>query len=304
VIREINFAVVIPTLNRKDSLFKLLLSLNSQSYKAKNIYVIDSSDQSQSQSDFPFSNVVYVATKIKSAAQQRNLGIKMVPDNTKVLFFLDDDTIPDHNYFELMLDTLFNQKAVGVSGLALNPEKPRREYPKGFSGLARRLALLDSKHDGKLLRSGVGIPVRDISKGLVKTDWLIGCSCWNFEKIKDLVFEENFSGYSLGEDIIFSLKASRLGNLFVNTNIILKHLELPQAESNVVTTTSLWIYNRYCLKNFVEKPNLFVFAYFWSSFCMILYKILQLPYDPILRSNEIKGYFLGFKKLVEGFIRK
>ncbi len=304
MLKEINFAVVIPTLNRKDSLFKLLLSLNIQSYKAKNIYVIDSSDQSQSQSDFPFSNVTYVSTKIKSAAQQRNLGIKMIPKGTKVLFFLDDDTIPESNYFELMLDTLFNQKAVGVSGLALNPDKPIRKYPKGFSGLARRFALLDSKQDGKLLRSGVGIPVRNINKGLVKADWLIGCSCWDFEKTKDLIFEENFVGYSLGEDIIFSLKASKLGNLFVNTNIVLKHFELPQAESNIITTRSLWIYNRYFLKNFVEKPNLFIFAYFWSNFCMISYKIIQLPHDPSLRFNEIKGYFLGFKKLIEDFIRK
>lgn len=77
-------------------------------------------------------------TDKKSAAKQRNIGLSNVGENTQVLFFLDDDTNPEFTYFEDMIGTLISLNAVGVSGIAINPEKIARVKPVGINGFLKR----------------------------------------------------------------------------------------------------------------------------------------------------------------------
>ncbi len=298
MVRNVKFSVVIPTRNREVPLKNLLRKILSQTVLPYEVIVVDSSDNIHASYSEINKTIRYFYTNEKSAAGQRNLGMANVEKDTAVLFFLDDDTNPDTEYFEKMLNTLMSYNAIGVSGLAMNPKKTRRVKPSGIRGFIKRITFLDSKTDGKLLISGVAIPVRDKESVIMETDWLIGCSCWNFQKIKWLKFEEDFAGYSLGEDVIFSIQAKKFGKLLVNTDIQIDHFELPHVETNIVQFNSMWVYNRFRIRKYLDRRSTFYFAFFFSTFARTIYTLMSLPKKPYAGAKQIIGITLGLVQIV------
>jgi len=290
---EVKFSVVIPTRNRFIPLTNLLNRIFDQSLLPVEIIIVDSSDMVQSTYGKIDSSIRYIHTNEKSAAKQRNIGMANVNSDTQFLFFLDDDTNPNSTYFESMLGTLLSVNAIGVSGLAINSKKNERTKPSGLAGALKKISFLDSKIDGKVLASGVGIPVRDIQSGIVEVEWLIGCSCWDYQKIKMLKFEDDFKGYSLGEDLIFSVNARKLGKLFVNTNIILDHTELPQIDSNIIKHNYMWVYYRFRLSKYVDNKIAFYPAFYLSVLAKVVFSLFSIPITPIASIKQIIGSTFG-----------
>ena len=157
---RVKFSVVIPTRNRETALKNLLNKILDQTHLPEQIIIVDSSDINQTSYGIIDKSIKYLHTTEKSAAKQRNIGMTFVNENVRFLFFLDDDTNPNLTYFENMLNTLISLNAIGVSGLAINAEKTERTKPRGLLGFIKKVFFLDSDIDGKLLISGVGIPVR------------------------------------------------------------------------------------------------------------------------------------------------
>jgi glycosyltransferase involved in cell wall biosynthesis len=290
---EVKFSVVIPTRNRDVALRNLLTKIVEQTFLPDEIIIVDSSEIEQSSYEIISKSIKYLHTSEKSAAKQRNLGMTTVSEDVQVLFFLDDDTNPNSTYFEDMLETLLSLNAVGVSGLAINPEKIERIKPRGLFGFIKKIFFLDSNIDGKLLISGVGIPVRKRNAGIIEVDWLIGCSCWDFQKIKKLKFEEDFIGYSLGEDVIFSVQAGKLGKLFVNSNIVLNHLELPQTDLNIIKHNYMWVYYRFRLGKYISNKIIFYPAFYLSILSKLFFSLIKMPRRPTVSIKQISGLTLG-----------
>ena len=216
-------SVIIPTRNRPADLLSVLNCIAAQSLKITEVIVIDSSDY--------FSPISKSATwdyflqhhhvSVRSAAVQRNIGMNFISNDCEFLCFLDDDVQPNTFYASQLISGINRLDAVGISGIALNPLKNEtmRRVPKGFYGTIQRVFGLDSMQDGKLLSSGVNIPVRIYAGEIQEVDWLIGCSIWNYKAISDLRFEPDFRGQSLCEDVIFSIRAKERGRLFVDPNL-------------------------------------------------------------------------------------
>ena len=290
---EVKFSVVIPTRNRDVALRNLLVKIVEQTFLPNEIIIVDSSEVINSTYEAISKSIRYLHTTERSTAKQRNIGMKIVNQDVQVLFFLDDDTTPNSTYFEDMLGTLLSLNAVGVSGMAINSEKTERIKPRGLFGFLRRISFLDSNIDGKLLISGVGIPVRKRNTGIIEADWLIGCSCWDFQKIKKLKFEEDFIGYSLGEDVIFSVKARKLGKLFVNSDIFLNHLELPQTDLDIIKYNFMWVYYRFRLSQCISNRFVFYLAFYWSILSKVFFSLIIMPSRPIKSTKQIIGLTSG-----------
>jgi GT2 family glycosyltransferase len=217
-------------------------------------------------------SISYIQTSIASAAQQRNIGLERVSRDTSVLFFLDDDTFPRKNYFDdLELILKNNERVVGASGIALNPNsKFIRKKPVGIKGLVQRIFFLDSKIDGKLLKSAVNIPVRTENPAAVKVDWLITCSAWKFDSIKSTRFEQDFIGASLGEDVIFSIRMKSKGDLMVNSKTILDHLESTSNRPSTSEFWTMWMTNRFRIMKVSKFRGIWFIFFWWSSFGQLL----------------------------------
>ena len=122
--RNVKFSVVIPTRNREVPLTNLLRKLLTQTVLPNEIIIVDSSDDIQNSYSEINKIIRYFYTNEKSAARQRNLGIANVEKNTEVLFFLDDDTNPDNEYFTA--DVTFKYMMYNIVdrlGNQLNPPK-------------------------------------------------------------------------------------------------------------------------------------------------------------------------------------
>ena len=301
---KVIFTVVIPTRNRENSLINLVNKINKQTLLPDEIIIVDSSDNKQFLYDDINKSIKYLHTDKKSAAKQRNIGLSSVRENTQILFFLDDDTNPESTYFEDMIGTLMSLNAVGVSGIAINPEKIARVKPFGVNGFLKKISFLDSKTDGKLLISGIGIPVREGEGSITEVEWLIGCSCWDFQKIKRLKFEEDFMGYSLGEDVIFSVKARKIGKLFVNSNIALNHMELPQADPNVIKFYYMWVYYRFRLSRYVNNKIVFYFAFHLSVLAKVIHSLIEMPIKPIENLKRLTGLTLGLLNIFSDVFKR
>ena len=290
-------SVVIPTRNRPDLLKSCLKRILDNSILPSQIIIVDSSDYNQRiNNTYSDTRIVYQTTEIKSAAIQRNIGMELVSEPTKYLAFLDDDVQIESNYFSKLIDTLNSTEAIGVSGLAINPKKKNgtsnSRIPKdAFS----RFFLNNSKKSGILLRSGINIPVKDKSPQPIKTQWLIGCSIWNYDKMKSVRFENDFFGQSLGEDVIFSLKASEFGSLFVDTSVEICHLESDMMRPNSEEFTFMWVTNRLRIVQSSKNPKLNLLPYHWANFGKFQQILFVTHYD---KRDKIKGFLKGYKHIL------
>jgi GT2 family glycosyltransferase len=289
--------VVIPTRNRPNLLESCIKTILKNSILPDEIIIIDSSDVKQRTVNI-FSNerISYHTTEIESAAIQRNIGMELVSDKTKHLAFLDDDVHIQSNYFSSLIDTMEETGAIGVSGLAINPEMKNSTSNLGvLSEKFSRFFLLNSKKNGIILRSGVNIPVKAKSPLPIKTQWLIGCSLWNYNEIKSVRFEKDFYGQSLGEDVIFSLKASEYGTLYVNTSIEICHFETNIMRPNSEKFIFMWVTNRLRIIESGKNYKLNLFAFHWANFGKLLQILFVVRHE---KKEKIKGFFNGYKNLL------
>jgi glycosyltransferase involved in cell wall biosynthesis len=290
-------SVVIPTRNRPDLLKSCLERILDNSILPNQIIIVDSSDFNQRINNaYLDTRIVYQTTEIRSAAIQRNIGMELVSEPTKYLAFLDDDVKIECNYFSKLIDILNSTEAIGVSGLAINPKEKNLATNSGIlRDTFSRFFLNNSKKSGVILRSGINIPVKNKSPHPVRAQWLIGCSIWNYDKMKSVRFEKDFFGQSLGEDVIFSLKASEFGSLFVDTSVEICHLETEIMRPNSEEFTYMWVTNRLRIIESSKNPKLNLLPYHWANLGKFLQILFFTHHD---KRNKIKGFIKGYKHML------
>jgi GT2 family glycosyltransferase len=294
---SLSVAIVVPTRNRHELVESLLENLNSLDCSPSQIIIIDSSDEpAPSIMARSANNIVYRHVQIRSAAVQRNIGMLLIEKETEFVCFLDDDVIVPTDYLSTLISRMEEEKAIGISGLAINASASLRDLPKGLVGFVHRIFLLDSKREGVLLRSGINIPVRKPNQGIKYVDWLIGCSIWERNRISGLTFESNLTGQSLGEDVIFSFKASKLGILVVDSNIVINHLESPISRPTEFEFWEMWVVNRLILSKYMDNSLVNLLSYYWSTFGQFL--ILSIS---SIRNGKWK--FEGPKGILSGVLK-
>jgi GT2 family glycosyltransferase len=292
--------IIIPTRNRENELTNLLQALVKIKTVIDEIIIVDSSDNIfQNLYQFSKLKINYVQTDIKSAAIQRNIGMSLVKENCKLLAFLDDDVIPNKEYFNDLIYTLIKNSATGVSGLAINSKKNKNFSSKKLATIFRLIFLLDSKKQGIVLKSGVNVPVKfeGNTNKITKSQWLIGCALWDFQKIKEVRFDTRLFGQSLGEDVIFSLKASKSGSLLVNAEVYLEHTESMKERPNHFNFYRMWVRNRYYIVKEISTKK-YQPAFHWCNFGKSILLFIFILKDPIKSVKSLAGMFYGYFDLV------
>jgi len=292
--------VIIPTRNREKELNNLLKALGAINTVIDEIIIIDSSDKNSNNLKLSGNTkIVYQHTLIKSAAIQRNIGISLINTSCKYLAFLDDDVLPTIDYFDKLINTLRNKNAIGVSGVAVNSKKQKKIEKSKLSTIYRHIFLLDSKREGVILSSGVNIPViiSGSSHKVVQTEWLIGCALWDFQKIINLRFDDRLFGQSLGEDVLFSIKASRIGSLFVDTSTHLEHMESNTERPNQFEFYKMWVRNRYFIVRQLAGKK-YQPAFHWCNLGKSIVLFIFIIKSPIKSVSGLIGIAFGYVDLI------
>lgn len=244
------FTLLICTYQRPGALLSLLESVRRQDPYPDEIIVVDGSLGTETKhmlQENEVKHLVYLKVKARDRGltRQRNLGLSKVSEDSEVVCFLDDDIILLPHYFKVLLDT-YRQfpDALGVAGYITNGEswrkvpidRPMKQGEFCMDGWVRQ--------EGRrfVLRRKIGLaPNRlpsimpDFSHGyssgylpptgrIYQAELLMGGTASYRKSIfSKLHFSSYFEGYGLYEDADFSLRASKLGKLYVNTGARLEH---------------------------------------------------------------------------------
>jgi GT2 family glycosyltransferase len=216
--------IVLCTRNRAKEVQCLLANLERQTLKPA-LLIVDSSDDAGTHEAIitfdergAWPHVRYVHAE-PGLTRQRMKGVRLLRDETRIVHFIDDDVELDAEYF-FQIEQVFAESTdiLGVGGWITNT--PWRKVR--FTG---PLFLLDSQaEEGRVLASGANVLLHHPS-GVVDVDWLSGSAMSYRRSVFDtLAFDERMTGYSLGEDVDFSFRASRIGRVVVTERAQLRHL--------------------------------------------------------------------------------
>lgn len=300
-------AVIIATLNRPRLLLNLLNHISQQKIKPDIIYISDASDP-----EFRIDlvklkklglKVEYEFSAIKSAAIQRNNLLRKISKQVNYVSVLDDDLGLANDYFEKVYSFFRTHDCIGCSGITNDSQRINFVKKLRILRILKRLFLLDSSKQGSVTAAGVNVPYSKAPDSAMQVQWLIGCSNWDMNKVRELEYPNTFKGQSLFEDVIFSLKAGKKGKLFVAPDIRFDHFLSPIERPNNIIFYKMWIQNRFFVLN--EIPNrLKYLAFHWANLGKLIQIILTIIFNPKLNSEKLFGIIQGYYSLSIYLLKK
>lgn len=244
------FSLIICTYHRPEALLKLLMSVQLQNKYPDQILVIDGSldtltEDALKSKKFSYLNYYRVEKQERGLTKQRNYGIRKVNETSDVVCFLDDDVILTPEYFENLISTYSEfPDSIGVGGYILDDVAWLQNLPgrsvqfnefemDGYirklgtrNLLRKKLGLLSDQPPGFMpeFSNGLSIGFFPPSGKTFPVEFFMGgVSSFRKELFKKISFSTYFEGYGLYEDMDFCLRASNLGQLYVNTAAQLLH---------------------------------------------------------------------------------
>jgi hypothetical protein len=132
---------------------------------------------------------------------------------------------------------------------------------------------------------------------IFKSQWLIGCALWDYQKIKNLRFDTRLFGQSLGEDVIFSLKASKTGPLLVNVGTCLEHTESAKERPNNFNFYRMWVRNRFYIAEELSNTR-YKLAFHWCNFGKSIALFILIIKNPLKNFISLAGMVYGYFDLI------
>ena len=264
------FSLIVCTYMRPKALLSLIESVGNQTCYPDEILIVDGSlndETAEMLSKYSFEHLSYykVTDKERGLTKQRNFGIDKVSEKIEVVCFLDDDVILTPTYFETLLNTYkLHPEALGVGGYITNEvswrllkpsEKPTSNqfaydgYVRSEGArfvLRKKLGLDANTHPACMpdFAHGRSVSFLPPSGKIYKVEQFMGGVASYRKKILDTQkFSEYFEGYGLYEDADFTLRLSKIGDLYVNTAAQLSHYHEPSGRPNKYTYGKMVVRN-------------------------------------------------------------
>lgn len=248
-------SLIVATYKRPKEIESLITALSSMRDVPAEVVVVDGSpsdDTARRLSEItqslqiPF-ELIYVRSP-KGLTHQRNVGVDI--SSRPILFFLDDDAIPEGNYFKVLADVFLEDISgeIGAAGACIVNEmnKPisRRWRIRRAIGLIPRSEPLVYNHAGTSAPTGLLKPF----SGTREVDIFPGGACAiRREVFQSLRFSEFFAGYSWGEDLEMSLRIRRRWRVLCcgDARVFHRGLESVGGRPAAFTKGQMEIRNRY-----------------------------------------------------------
>jgi GT2 family glycosyltransferase len=275
------FSLIICTYMRPQSVLQLLQSVQGQTLYPDEILIIDGSTNVETElilkeNLFPFLNYFAVPPEHRGLTKQRNYGIERVGKNMEVVCFLDDDTVLEKDYFEQLLKTYnIYPEALGVGGYIDNESQcefvgdyyqPKIDefYFDGWKRkdgsrfiLRKKLGLDSDCPPGysSLYSHGRSVGFLPPSGKIYEVEQLMGgVSSFRKTVFETLKFSTYFEGYGLYEDADFTLRAAKIGKLYLNTEAKLNHYHADSGRPNQYKYGKMVVRNGWYVWR-VKNPN-------------------------------------------------
>ena len=192
---------IIPTKDRPDKIRNLLDSLVIQNLKPGRIIIVDGGGSIQSivVGYLKILPVEYMACTPPGQIRQKNMALKILDEQTKLVGYLDDDIVLEEGALESMIDH-YNSipfETAAVSFNVVNEKPHKHSFMRGIMGMS-------SRQQGKVLRSGFNVSIMRIDEDLFP-QWVSGgATVWRKEILHEYTQKEVSSRWASCEDLIFS----------------------------------------------------------------------------------------------------
>ncbi len=220
-----SLALIVPTKDRRDSLRRLLASLEAQSSRPDQVIIVNAGteDCKSLAGEFPRLKISYLYCPGSSAAAARNVGVVALAPDIELVGFMDDDNVLDPGVLEAMISFWRNARAdVGGAGFniqygCLGPQTNRER--------ASRLGLWPYRRfqntggiPGSVPRSGFPRRYYPVAE-TIEVEWLdTFAAVLRREVVEQFKFDEFFAGYSYLEFLDYTYAISRKYRLYVLNN--------------------------------------------------------------------------------------
>lgn len=251
-------AVVVCTCQRPESLARLLQSLAAHDRRPDQLIIVDASSGDDTQrmlSSYPdleqlAATVLYfhVSGMLRGLTRQRNYALRWV--TTDLVAFFDDDVVLLPGCLREMerVHRSLGDQIAGVGAFIRNQDWPPANTWLWHARVLLRL--MPNLQPGRYHRSGMSTPWIFLppTDGLVEGDWLPGCAMmWRTAVAREIRFCEDLTGYALGEDLDFSLRARSRGRLVVTGAAQVLHLLEPSGRPGWFQWGYMAIKNKYLI---------------------------------------------------------
>ncbi len=266
---------------------RCLASLRQQTHLPNQIIVIEGGAARPSPAELV--DGIEYHTSSPGITRQRNLARSLVRPDTDVVVYLDDDTVLATETLAQVQDFFVSHKvAVGVTG-SIEGEAKAGLIKRTFG----RLALLYTAKPFGLTNGLFNIINRASQPQTV--DWLPGAfMCYRWPLVKDIKFDEQLTGYGLGEDLDFSLLAKTRGELWVAPVINVRHEHSPSGRDWRAFGVMRIVNRRYLRRKHFRRRPLFWLGIWWANGWLLLLNTIRAGYSKRYRAEwlgEIKALF-------------
>ena len=293
VVRGHRYSLIIATKNKRANIFRQIKFFSEMAdFNPYQVTLVDGSDskfdalaiEKELKMHFP-KNSLYLTTD-RGKPTALNMALRK-SYKTDFIFFLDDDILPSEFYFSEILNLFTeNTNYIGFSPLIVFDPPIIK-------------ARLKEENQGKILQNGENVWFNaNVNSSIHPTQWLPGgASAFRAEAIWGLEFNEalendSLGGYAIGDDVDFSMKAARLGNLGFAPSVMVTHNDMePSVRSERWFSQSIGAWKGILSKD----PKLKV-----SPARVIAHEIL-VRVKSFIRSRDVKkiyflySFLLGFR---------
>jgi len=295
----LTWALVVPTYQRQNVLLRCLRLAAQQSWLAKEIIVVDASDNwAETHSkimqglalEYPAIDWQHVHARALSSAIQRNQGIELA--TADIIFLIDDDALMYPDCAQVVMDIYCRDEQHHIAGImpilaAVPPDVTHSaQHTQShvftaklnvFKMRVRQWAKRFIKDDNIFLPYDFSFPrytVPDSLQGLA-----IHCvpmfhgarMSYRRHLLTQIRFEETLMRYAVNEDNDVCYRASRSGMLVQALNARICHLQSGEGRVSRFSATVLWGLNQIVLHRF-HSPD---FERFQTLFSRLLWRRLM-----------------------------
>jgi GT2 family glycosyltransferase len=296
-------SVVICTKDRTDDLLTCIASLEAQTVSFRELIIVDASggdrlhqilEEHMRSSPLPHK---YLHTE-PSTTRQRNLGAEMAAGER--LFFFDDDVVLQPDYHEKILEAYRSPDFHNIGGVTGRELHSLAQSP--FREMLNRIFLHHRTiphGKGRLLPTGNAVLVhhpQEISTAAA-------FSGFNMSFPKDVFmrhkFDENMTGYALGEDVDLSLRIGREHCLLQTPFAGIYHNHSPRGRDSWRLLGEKSVVNHYYIfrKNFAPSVT-GTLLLIWVELGFLVKALVSGI--PRLSFQEVGGVLAGYRKILTG----
>jgi glycosyltransferase involved in cell wall biosynthesis len=313
------FDIIICTYKRAESVKLLLNALIDQTIVATKIIVVDSSEDDDTAKSISLVDkklaieYIKVNQHEKGLTKQRNIGLKAVSEQSEIVFFLDDDIIPENDFCEKICSVFADETVIGCDGLIVNecywiPKSAVNKLPKYYQEIDGYYLPIIGRDKLRLLlnlyplhfQPGLIPPYGHGKSSLPPTgktyqvDHIMGgITAYRKTIFEHIHFSEFFEGYGLYEDFDFSVRASEYGKLVTHTGAHINHYHASGGRPNRFTYGKMVVRNGWYVWR-LKYPNAsFSNILKWHCITLLL-AFIRLANTASLSPQQSYGAFTDF----------